>query len=134
MSPEIEQRTTRDDLINSGYTPLTKEALVALISNTTVSGDYEYSGHRVYKTFMDANGEMTGRNDWGSDEQGRWSVNNRGHLSVTWDGYWEDWSGVAFQVDREIKFYDTASGKWRTSFHNIMQGEQDLDIKKGEQS
>ena len=128
MKPELEIETTKDDLINQGYKPLSKEALLELISNNTVRGDYEYSGHRIYKTFMNANGEMEAKNDWGSDETGRWSVDNDGCISVAWEGYWEDWSGPAFKVGDEIKFYDSISGKWRTTFHQIMQGEQALEI------
>ena len=128
MKPDIEIKTTKDDLIAKGYTPLTKEELLKLISHTTVCGDYEYSGHRKYKTFMNANGSMEAKNDWDSHEEGRWSVDENGYLSVEWDGYWEDWSGMGFKVDDEIKFYDSKTGKWRTSFHNIVQGEQDLDV------
>ena len=77
---------------------------------------------------MDANGEMEGRNDWGSEEQGRWRVDDSGCMCVTWEGYWENWCGMAFKVDDEIKFYDSISGKWRTSFHQILQGSQDLSV------
>jgi hypothetical protein len=128
MKPEIEKQTTKDDLIEKGYTPLTKQELLELISNTTVSGDYEYSGHRRFKTFMNANGEMEGKNDWGSDEFGKWNIDGKGYLSVEWEGYWENWSGMGFKVEDEIKFYDKKTGKWRTTFNNIMPGEQDLDV------
>jgi len=128
MRPDIEKLTTKDDLIAQGYTPLTKEALLALVSNNTVHGDYEYNGHRVYKTFMNANGEMDGRNDWGSNEAGKYTIDDDGYLSVTWQGYWEDWSGLAFKVDGAIKFYDAQSGRWRTTFTHILQGKQDLHV------
>ncbi len=129
MKPEIEKQTTKDDLIRKGYTPLTKQELSELISNTTVSGDYEYSGHRRFKTFMDANGEMEGKNDWGSDEFGKWNIDDNGYLSVKWEGYWEDWTAVAFKVNDEIKFYNIKDGTWQTTFNNIMPGEQDLDVQ-----
>jgi len=128
MKPELEMQTSKHDLVSQGYTPLTKEELLKLIANNTVRGDYEYSGHRIYKTFMNANGDMQAKNDWGSEETGRWSVANDGSMSVEWEGYWEDWSALAFKVDDEIKFYDSISGKWRTTFHQIMQGEQDLEV------
>jgi len=129
MKPEIEKQTTKDDLIRKGYTPLTKQELSELISNATVSGDYEYSGHRRFKTFMDANGEMEGKNDWGSDEFGKWNIDDNGYLSVKWEGYWEDWTAVAFKVNDEIKFYNIKDGTWQTTFNNIMPGEQDLDVQ-----
>jgi len=128
MKPELERQTTKDLLLSKGYKPLTKVELLELISNTTVCGDYEYSGHRKYKSFMNANGEMNGKNDWGSYEEGNYTIDEDGHLSVAWDGYWEEWTGVAFKVANEIKFYDTNSGIWRTTFNNITKGEQSLAI------
>jgi len=128
MHPEIELQTTKDDLILQGYMPLSKNELINLISNTTVLGDYEYSGHRKYKTFIDTSGEMLGKNDWGSNESGRWSLNNLGHFSVEWDGYWEAWTALAFKIDETIKFYDLVSGQWKTTFNTIVDGKQSLDL------
>ena len=128
MKPKIEKETTKEDLLAKGYTPLTKQELKELISNTTVWGDYEYRGHRRYKTFMDSKGAMEGKNDWGSTEFGIWDIDDNGCLTVEWEGYWEDWSGVAFKVEDEIKFYDIKSGKWRTTFHTIIKGEQRLEV------
>jgi len=128
MEPSIEIQTTQNDLKAQGHTPLTKEELLALISGNTVIGDYEYSGHRIYRTFMNPNGEMEAKNDWGSHEFGKWQVEDDGCLSVTWDGYWEDWTAAAFKVDGEIKFYNIENGTWQTTFNTIMPGEQSLDV------
>ena len=128
MKLELEKKTTKDDLLSRGYKPLTQEELLEFISGNTVGGDYEYSGHRVYKTYMNVTGDMQAKNDWGSEEQGSWSVDSEGYLSVKWEGYWEDWSGVAFKIDDVIKFYDVSSGKWRTTFHYIAEGEEELDV------
>jgi hypothetical protein len=129
MKPEIEIQTSKDDLLSLGHTPLTKEELLALISNTTVIGDYEYNGHRVYKSFMDANGEIESKNDWGSHVFGRYTIDDNGVFNVEWDGYWDAWSGVAFLIEDEIKFYDVKTGKWRTTFNTITQGKRDLEVK-----
>jgi hypothetical protein len=129
MKPEIEIQTTKEDLLNLGHTPLTKEELSALITNTTVTGDYEYNGHRVYKSFMDANGEIESKNDWGSHVFGRYTIDEEGLFSVEWEGYWDAWSGVAFLIGSEIKFYDAKTGKWRTTFNTITQGRYDLEVK-----
>ena len=128
MLPEIELQTTKDDLLSQGYIPFSKYELVNLLSNTTVSGDYEYIGHRRYKTYMSASGEMLGENDWGAQESGRWSVNELGHFSVEWDGYWEAWTALVFSVDETVKFYDIESGQWRTTFNSIVHGKQSLDV------
>jgi hypothetical protein len=77
---------------------------------------------------MNANGEMEAQNDWGTYEEGKWKVDEHGCLTVEWDGYWEDWTGVAFQVDNELKFYDIESGKWRTSFDSIVKGKHPLEM------
>ncbi len=128
MKPKIERLTTKEKMLQNGYVPLTKKALLNLISNTTVWGDYEYSGHRKYKTFMDANGKMEAKNDWGSHVFGEWRVEEDGCLTVKWQGYWEDWTAIAFQVEREIKFYNIEDGQWQTTFYNIEQGRQDLEV------
>ena len=128
MKPEIERLTTKEDLLGKGLTALSKEALVARISDTTVTGDYEYDGHRIYKSFMDTNGEIESKNDWGSHVFGRYTIEDNGHLSVEWDGYWDAWTGVAFEIEGEIKFYDIHTGVWRTTFHSILQGKHDLEV------
>ena len=129
MKPEIEIQTSKDELLSLGHTPLTKEELLALIANTTVIGDYEYNGHRVYKSFMDANGEIESKNGWGSHVFGRYTIDDNGVFNVEWDGYWDAWSGVAFLIEGEIKFYDAKTGKWRTTFNAITQGKRDLEVK-----
>jgi len=129
MKPEIEIQTSKDDLLSLGHTPLTKEELLALIANTTVIGDYEYNGHRVYKSFMDTNGGIESKNDWGSHVFGRYTIDDNGVFNVEWDGYWDAWSGVAFLIEGEIKFYDAKTAKWRTTFNAITQGKRDLEVK-----
>jgi len=128
MEPIIEKQITHDKLLEKGYKPLTKEELSSLIIGNTVYGDYEYSGHRVFSSYMAEDGSIEGENDWGSHESGHWSIDEAGVLSVEWNGYWEAWSGIAFQVEHEIKFYDLENGKWRTTFHKILKGEHELKI------
>jgi len=129
MQPELEKKITKDDLIDKGNTTLTKEELYKLIANTTVSGDYEYNGHRRYKTFMNANGEMEAKNDWGSHIFGHYTIDDNGLFSVTWDGYWDEWTGVAFKTHKEIRFYNIVDGRWMTTFTDIKLGKQNLDVK-----
>jgi hypothetical protein len=128
MKPDLERKINADSLIVLGFKPLTKEELLELISNNTVTGDYDYKGHRIYKTFMNKNGTMIGKNDWGSLEEGSWSVFSNGCLSVKWQGYWEDWIALAFKIDNQIKFYDLESGEWRTTFNKIEKGKQSLEV------
>jgi len=129
MKPALELQTTKDDLLTLGHTPLSKEALVACIANTTVTGDYEYNGHRIYKSFMDTNGDIESKNDWGSHIFGKYTIDDNGDFSVEWDGYWDAWTGIAFEVDGNIKFYDIYTGKWRTTFHSILKGKQPLEVQ-----
>jgi hypothetical protein len=129
MKPEIEILTTKDQLLSLGHIPLTKQEIVALIANTTVTGDYEYNGHRVYKSFIDVNGEIESKNDWSSHVLGRYTIDEKEHFHVEWDGYWDTWTGVVFEIEGHLKFYDTQTGKWRTTFNTIVQGKQDLEVK-----
>jgi hypothetical protein len=129
VKPEVEIKTDKKKLLNRGYSPLSKEELMGYIANTTVTGDYEYNGHRVYKSFMNANGEIESKNDWGSHVFGRYTIDEEGVFSVEWDGYWDAWSGVAFLIEGQIKFYDLKTGKWRTTFNAITQGKCNLEVK-----
>ena len=129
MKPALELQITKDGLLNLGHRPLSKEALLARIANTTVTGDYEYNGHRRYKTFMSPDGEMEAKNDWGSHVFGRYTIDDDGYFSVSWNGYWDDWTGIAFKINHEIKFYNIEDGRWMTTFTDIAQGKQDLEVK-----
>jgi len=129
MQPELEKQITKNDLLDKGHISLTKEQLKKLIKNTTVTGDYEYNGHRRYKTFMSPDGEMEAKNDWGSHVFGQYSIDDNGYFSVSWDGYWDDWTGIAFETHKEIRFYNIEDGRWMTTFTDIAQGKQNLEVK-----
>jgi len=128
MSPELEKRITQNDLLQKDYKPLTKKELEELISDTTVTGDYEYNGHRVYKTYISPDGKMEAKNDWGSHLFGQYTIDENGYFSVTWDGYWDEWTGMAFLTNQEIRFYNIEDGRWMTTFREIKPGKHNLEV------
>ncbi len=130
MKPELEKMITKEDWLQKGYQPLNGKSLKNLIVDTTVTGDYEYNGHRIYKTYLGKEGTMEATNDWGNHLFGRYTVDKHGHFSVFWDGYWDEWTGIAFHTEKALRFYHIESGEWITTFHTILQGRHNLEIRQ----
>jgi len=128
MTPQEELQITYDDVINDGHTILSKEELANLIVGKTVYGNYEYNGHRKFVSYIDPDGSVNGTNDWGSYEEGEWSIGDDHIFTVSWDGYWEDWSAYAFHIDGEVKFYEQLTGQWKTTFDAIKDGDLPLEL------
>ncbi len=71
---------------------------------------------------------MEGRNNVGSHHFGEWSVNMENKtFTVKWDG-WDNTTTRAYDVDGQIKFYDSDTGHWRTTFKKFEPGKQELII------
>ena len=120
---------TRDTIISQRHKQLTIQELKELSSNKTVRGDYFYNNEwRLYICYSNEDGTVEGENDLKSFNEGRWSVNDDGGYSVEWDGYWEDWTGFAYHVDGEIMFFDSTTGKWRTTYTKVVEGEEPLEV------
>ena len=118
--------TTETMIIEKGYSRLSGEELKERISDKTIRGDY-YNG-RNYVTFIDRAGNMEGENDLGSHRFGQYTLDaNEDSLTVNWDG-WDNWTGRAYDVDGEIKFYDTTTLRWRTTFKVFEDGKKTLIV------
>ena len=118
--------TTEKMMIEAGYHQLSGEDLKQRISGKTIRGDYLYG--RNYISFADKNGTIEGKNDIGSHHFGEWSVNMEGNtFTVKWDG-WDNWTGRAYDVNGEIKFFDSTTCQWRTTFKEFEDGKLPLKI------
>lgn len=125
QSIKTDINTTEKMIIDREYHQLSVEELKQIIYDTTVKGDY-YNG-RKYITYTDKDGNMEGKNDLGSHLFGKCTFNTKDNtFSVEWDGYWETWTGRAYDVDGEIQFFDTTTLRWRTTFKMMMSGKQPL--------
>lgn len=119
--------TTEKMIIDRGYLQLSAEELKQRISDKTVKGDY-YNG-RKYVTYTDKNGNMEGKNDLGSHLFGKCTFNTKNNtFSVKWNGYWDTWTGRAYDVDGEIQFFDSTTSRWRTTFKKIEEGKKLLEV------
>jgi len=127
MNPEEEIKTTEQNLIDDGYKKLTNEQLHELLVDKTVWGDFEYKGWRKFISYINPDGTIEGLNDWDSNVEGHWIIQNDS-LTFDWDGYWIDWTGNAYEVDGEIKFYDVETNLWMSSFTKIEDGELPLEL------
>ena len=110
--------TTEKMIIEDGYHQLSSEELEQRIVGKTVRGDY-YNG-RIYVSYADSDGTIEGVNDLGSHITGTWSINKEDNtFTVEWDGYWDNWTGRAYDVQGKIQFYDSTTFLWRTTFNSI---------------
>ncbi len=120
--------TTETMIIEKGYKQLSGEELKERISDKTISGDY-YNG-RIYITYIDEAGNMEGENDLGSHRFGKNIIDmNNNTLTTIWNSGWDNWTGRAYDVNGEIKFYDTTTLKWRTTFKTFEDGKKTLIVK-----
>ena len=110
-----------------GYTQLSAEELIARIYNKTIRGEY-FIG-RIFVTYIDDKGNMEGENDLGSHHFGKNIIDmDNDTLTTQWDSSWHNWTGRAYDVAGEIKFFDTTSLEWRTTFKFFENGKKDLKV------
>jgi hypothetical protein len=116
-------------ITEQGYLPLSAAILQEKILHKTINGDY-YNG-RIYAIYINPTGKMEGKNDLGSHHFGQCFFDDIDNsLTVKWDG-WDNWTGRAYEIDGRIKFIDTTTGTWRSTFNTIQEGFITIDnIKK----
>ena len=121
--------TTQDQIINLGHQKIRKDTLREMHADKTLTGDYFYNGEwRIYMCYTKADGTIEGTNDLGSANTGRWQVNDDDSFSVSWEDGWEAWTGFAYAVDGNIKFYDVKTGAWRTTYTKVEDGKQPFTL------
>jgi len=110
-----------------GYTQLSAKELKERIYNKTVRGEY-YIG-RVYTTYIDNKGNMEGENDLGSHHFGKCIIDmDENTITTKWESGWDNWTGRAYDVNGEIKFFDTTTLNWRTTFKTFEEGKKALTV------
>lgn len=122
---------TREEIISQGHKMLKAQEIKDMFNDTTVTARYFY-GKKWYvaKTNSFKNGIIQGQNHVGSYNEGKWSVNEKDNsLSLTWDGYWEDWTAVGYKVNDEFMFFNTDTGTWRITMTLVEQGKLPTEIK-----
>ncbi len=63
---------------------------------------------------------MEGVNNVGCRNSGEWLVDRDSNtMTVKWDNGWDHTTTRAYDVDGEIKFYDSDTGIWRTTFQKL---------------
>ena len=119
-----------DDMLKENYPMLEAQTLKEIFIDATITARYYYANNWYkVKTNSFKNGEIEGQNHVGSYNEGRWSVNDKENsLSVEWDGYWEDWTGIAYKVKDEVMFYDWDTGNWRMTLTLVEQGIYSTEI------
>ena len=118
---------TESTIKEQGYKQLTGKELKERIFDKTIRGEY-YIG-RIYISYLDKDGNVEGENDLGKHVFGKISINmNDNTLTTKWDGYWDNWTGRAYDVNGEIKFFDTTTLTWRTTFKTFEEGKGKIKV------
>jgi hypothetical protein len=119
--------TTEPMIKEQGYNQLSAEELKKRIYSKTVKGEY-FIG-RIYVVYIDDKGEMEGENDLGPHHFGINIIDiENDTLTTQWDNGWHNWTGRAYDVDGEIKFFDTTTLEWRTTFKTITEGKRIIKV------
>ena len=106
---------TENEIIKQGYVHLSGKELLSRISNKTVLGDYPM-GYK-FATDIYENGTANGINHVGSVDRGNWIIDfEKNTLQLEWKNGWMNTITRAYLVNKNIEFYDTDTGKWRTTF------------------
>ena len=120
---------TETEVIKQGYTQVLAEVLNNRIVDKTIHGDYYVD--RKYVSYLGKDGSIEGINDLGSFVTGKWHINDEDNtLSLVWDGYWHNWTGRAYEVNNEIKLFDTTTLLWRTTFKLFEDGKKEFLVEK----
>ncbi len=111
----IGNRFSEEEIVKSGYIPLSGTELRARIVNRIICGDY-LMGYRFITTLYD-NGTVEGVNDAGSYDFGVWMIDYQNNtLRTKWQKGWLNTLTRAYDVNGNIEFFDIDTGKWRTTF------------------
>ena len=110
-----------------GYSQLSANELKGRIYNKTIRGEY-FIG-RIFVAYIDNNGDMEGENDLGSHHFGKNIIDKEDDtLTTHWDRGWHNWTGRAYDVDGKIKFFDTTTLEWRTTFKTFEDGKKIIKV------
>lgn len=89
---------TESTIQEQGYKQLTGKKLKERLYDKTIRGEY-YIG-RIFISYLDNDGNVEGENDLGRHVFGKISINmNDNTLTTKWDGYWDNWTGRAYDVN-----------------------------------
>ena len=118
---------TESMIKEQGYSQLSANELKERIYNKTIRGEY-FIG-RIFVTYIDDNGNMEGENDLGSHHFGVNIIDSENDtLTTQWDSGWHNWTGRAYDVNGEIKFFDTTTLEWRTTFKTFEVGKKIIKV------
>jgi len=81
-----------------------------------------------YVMQMSEGGTLWGRNNYGTEDSGHWSIDpDTGGLTVAWHGPWDAHTTHGYAVGQAIHFFDVETGDWRTSFEREVSA-QDIQL------
>ena len=108
MRKMVDFGLTEPMIEEQGYAQLSANELKEKVYNKTVRGEY-FIG-RIYITYIDRDGNMEGENDLGSHHFGKCFIDtDKNTITTKWKSGWDNWTGRAYDVNGEIKFFDSTT-------------------------
>jgi len=112
MEHENSPRTAQDCRDN-GHVPMAGADLRTWFETVSaVEGLYLYPFRFTGR--ISADGSLTGRNNFGTEDTGRWQVGGD-LLQLVWDRRWDHTVTQAYRIGEILHFFDAYTGNWRMS-------------------
>lgn len=106
--------TSIAELEHQNLLPLSGADLKARLSGKCFEGLYQPPFR--FTTRIGVDGSLIGENNYGTRDQGRWSIDlDTGAYSVTWVGPWDNTTTIGYDVGGIIHMFDMQTGNWRNS-------------------
>ncbi len=102
------------ELEQLSHAPLSGADLKARLAGKCFEGLYQPPFR--FTTRIGVDGSLHGENNYGTRDQGRWSIDlGTGAYSVVWVGPWDNTTTIGYDVDGVIHMFDVQTGKWRNA-------------------
>ncbi len=106
--------TNENEIVEKGHRRLSGPELEDLVKGKKFTGLYRPPFK--YIVSIDADGTLSGENNFGTKDSGRWSIDpSTGEFTVSWQNYWDANTTYGYAVEGAIHLFDIQTGNWRTS-------------------
>lgn len=68
----------------------------------------------TYQMHFHSDGVLWGRNNYGTEDTGRWAIAENGEMVVSWQNYWDAHTTRIYEDSGILHLFDTDTGNWRS--------------------
>ena len=92
---------------------LTRDKLQEQLMNKRINGLYRLPF--TYEMQLNEDGTLWGRNNYGTEDVGKWTISDTGEMTVSWQSYWDAHTTRVYLENGVLHLFDIDTGNWRTS-------------------